>query len=69
MFGSIPVKSLLNIDSISKARQQSLFYTLTTGKQIPVVATFGPDMVKKSQSYRKNAWEDLQKLAYIITNS
>lgn len=69
MFGSIPVKSLLNIDSIPKARQQSLFYTLTTGKQIPVVATFGPDMVRKSQSYRKNAWEDLQKLATIIANS
>lgn len=66
IFGTVPVRGLLNIDSIAKARQQELTYSAS--KNIPCVATFGPDMVMKGQSYRKSAWTDLQKLAQLIQN-
>ncbi len=69
IFGSLPTRGLLGIESISKARQQNLSYSLSTGNNIPVIATFGPDMVMKGQSYRKNAWDDLQKLAKLISNN
>ena len=68
IFGSLATRGLLGIESISKARQQNLFYSLSAG-HIPVIATFGPDMVMKGQSYRKNAWDDLQKLAKLISNN
>ena len=68
ILGSLPLKILLDIDSISKARLQELFYQLSNGTTVPVVATFGPDSVKKAQTYRANAWTDLQKLQKMIHN-
>ncbi len=65
LFGALATKALLDIDSVPKARQQSLVYTTIDG-DIPVVATFGPDMVVKGQTYRTNAWADLQKLQKMI---
>ncbi len=65
LFGALPTKALLDIDSVPKARQQSLLYQSPEG-DIPVVATFGPDMVVKGQNYRVNAWADLQKLQKMI---
>lgn len=69
IFGSLPTRGLLGIESISKARQKNLFYSLSPKNNIPVIATFGPDMVMKGQTYRKNAWDDLQKLAKLINNN
>lgn len=67
LFGSLPTKTLLGIDSIPKARQQTLSYQMPNGIPIPVVATFGPDSVRtKGQAYRANAWADLQKLQKMI---
>ena len=66
IFGALPVKALLGVDSIAKARQQELSYRTASGKSIPVIATFGPDSVKKGQSYRINAWADLQKLQKML---
>lgn len=65
LFGSMPTRALLGIESISKARQQKLFLKIN-GKEIPVIATFGPDMVSASQTSRKNAWDDLKKLTQLI---
>ncbi len=65
LFGALATKALLDIDSVPKARQQSLIYS-TTDREIPVIATFGPDMVVKGQTYRTNAWADLQKLQKMI---
>ncbi len=65
LFGALPTKALLDIDSVPKARQQTLVYLSVDG-EIPVVATFGPDMVVKGQTYRTNAWADLQKLQKMI---
>ncbi len=65
IFGSLATKALLDIDSVPKARQQSLYYSTEQGN-IPVIVTFGPDMVVKGQSYRTNAWADLQKLQKMI---
>lgn len=66
MFGALPTQALLQIESISKARQQAVRYKTAAGQTIPVVVTFGPDMVAKGQSYRTNAWADLQKLQKMI---
>lgn len=65
LFGSIPTRVLLGIESISKARQQTLCLKINE-KEIPVIATFGPDMVSASQTSRKNAWDDLKKLTQLI---
>lgn len=65
LFGSIPTRALLGIESISKARQQIQYITVLE-KEIPVISTFGPDMVSASQTSRKNAWDDLKKLAQLI---
>ena len=65
IFGSLATKALLDIDSVPKARQQLLHYSTEQGN-IPVIVTFGPDMVVKGQSYRTNAWADLQKLQQMI---
>lgn len=69
IFGALPAKALLGVDSIAKARQQELSYQTASGKCIPVIATFGPDSVKKGQSYRINAWADLQKLQKMLNES
>ncbi len=65
IFGAIPTRVLLGVESISKARQQKLFYQ-SNNQNIPVIATFGPDLVSTSQTSRKNAWDDLKKLAQLI---
>ena len=65
IFGSVGTRALLKIESISKARQQSNEITINN-LSIPVIPTFGPDMVSASQVSRKNAWEDLKKLAQLI---
>lgn len=65
VFGAMPTRVLLGIESISKARQQNLTYQFNN-KSIPVIATFGPDLVSTSQTSRKNAWDDLKKLAQLI---
>ena len=65
IFGAIATRVLLGIESISKARQQNLTYTIND-KKIPTIATFGPDLVSTSQTSRKNAWDDLKKLAQLI---
>ena len=65
IFGAIPTRVLMGIESISKARQQNLTYRLND-KNIPVIATFGPDLVSTSQTSRKNAWDDLKKLNQLI---
>jgi DNA polymerase len=65
VFGAVPTRALLGIESISKARQQTNFLTIN-GREIPVISTFGPDMVSASQTSRKNAWDDLKKLAQLI---
>ena len=67
IFGSIPTRALLGIESISKARQQIQKITVNN-REIPVISTFGPDMVSASQTSRKNAWDDLKKLSEIIQN-
>lgn len=67
VFGAVATKALLQIDSISKARQQELSLTINNNT-IPVITTFGPEMVSASQISRKNAWEDLKKLAQLIQN-
>lgn len=61
LFSATVSKALLGIESISKARQQSLLYT-GTDISIPTLATFGPEMVSQSKISRANAWADLQKL-------
>lgn len=69
IFGSLATQALLDVESIAKARQLPLVYR-NKNQSIQSVATFGPDMVSKAQTYRKNAWEDLQKLSsYIHCNS
>ena len=65
IFGAVATKNLLNIESISKARQQNLFIEVNGAKK-QVVTTFGPEMVSISQVSRKNAWDDLKKLAQLI---
>lgn len=67
VFGNVSTRALFGIDSIAKARQQMLMYQ-GHNLSIQSVATFGPDMVSKAQTYRKSAWEDLQKLASYIQN-
>ncbi|MBO7244346.1 MAG: uracil-DNA glycosylase [Alphaproteobacteria bacterium] len=67
IFGAIPTRALLGIESISKARQNVQKITINN-KEIQVISTFGPDMVSASQTSRKNAWDDLKKLAQLIQN-
>ncbi|MBQ3034789.1 MAG: uracil-DNA glycosylase [Alphaproteobacteria bacterium] len=67
IFGAIPTRALLEIESITKARQQ-IQKLKVNNKEIPVIATFGPDMVSASQTSRKNAWDDLKKLSQLIQN-
>lgn len=67
IFGSIPTRALLGIESISKARQQIQKININN-REIPVISTFGPDMVSASQTSRKNAWDDLKKLSELIQN-
>ncbi len=64
-FGSLSTRVLFGVESISKARQQKLSYQLKN-KTIPAIVTFGPDLVSVSQTSRKNAWDDLKKLAQLI---
>ncbi len=68
VFGQVATQALLGFESISKARQQTLVYQ-ENNQNIKSIATFGPDMVSKAQTYRKSAWEDLQKLASYIQNN
>lgn len=65
LFGALAAKTLLGIESISKARQEIHSYTFLN-KKIPVIATFGPEMVSQSKLSRVNAWADLQKLQKLI---
>ncbi len=65
IFGAVATRALLGIESISKARQQTNML-LINNKNIPVIATFGPDMVSASQTSRRNAWDDLKKLSQLV---
>lgn len=65
VFGALSTRVLFGIESISKARQQKLSYQLKD-RIIPAIVTFGPDLVSVSQTSRKNAWDDLKKLAQLI---
>lgn len=68
VFGQVATQALFGFESTAKARQQTLVYQ-ENHQNIKSIATFGPDMVSKAQTYRKSAWEDLQKLASYIQNN
>ncbi|CAK8163403.1 uracil-DNA glycosylase [Candidatus Xenohaliotis californiensis] len=59
LMGKLPVSSIFNINSIINARKQHLFYD-NNGYQIPVVATYHPEMLLKGIESKKFAWNDLQ---------
>ena len=68
VFGQVATHGLFGFESIAKARQQTLVYR-ENGQEIKSIVTFDPAMVSKAQTYRKSAWEDLQKLASYIQNN
>ncbi len=63
LFGGLTAGALLGIDSISKARSSWQKYQgENTASPIDCLVTFSPAFLLKNATYKRHAWEDLQKL-------
>lgn len=57
LFGALPTRALLGIDSLPKARLKWHDY-----QGIPTLATFSPTAILKAPEHRRPTWEDLKRL-------
>lgn len=63
LFGGLTAGALLGIDSISKARSSWQQYQSDKNPSpLDCLVTFSPAFLLKNATYKKHAWEDLQKL-------
>ncbi len=62
VLGAIPAKVFLNVGSVAQGRGKMHAYSLSDGSTVPALITFSPDVLMKNATYKRSAWEDLQRL-------
>ncbi len=62
LLGALPAKVFLDANSVAQGRGKIHDYILPDGSALPALITFSPDVLIKNATYKRSAWEDLQRL-------